>query len=149
MLDENELEQTVLSWLAGLGCTVLSGPNIAPSELLAERAEFGEVILKTRLRDALARLNPSLDATAIDEAIRKLLHPSHVSLIRNNHTIHNYLVNGVPVDIVRPDGGHGVTVGVIDFRLLQAVWCSPRSRSSSLRKRATPSPCSRTAGTSS
>ena len=63
----------------------------------------------------MARLNPSLDATAIDEAIRKLLHPSHVSLIRNNHTIHNYLVNGVPVDITRPDGGHGVTVRVIDF----------------------------------
>jgi type I restriction enzyme R subunit len=115
MLDENELEQTVLSWLNGLGCTVLAGPNIAPGELLAERAEFGEVVLKTRLRDALARLNPSLDATAIDEAIRKLLHPSHVSLIRNNHTIHNYLVNGVPIDIVRPDGGHGVTVRVIDF----------------------------------
>jgi type I restriction enzyme, R subunit len=115
MLDENELEQTVLSWLNGLGCTVLSGPTIAPGELLAERAGFGEVVLKTRLRDALARLNPVLDATAIDEAIRKLLHPSHVSLIRNNHTIHNYLVNGVPVDIVRPDGGHGVTVRVINF----------------------------------
>jgi len=115
MLDENELEQTVLSWLNGLGCTVLAGPSIAPGELLAERAEFGEVVLKTRLRDALARLNPSIDETIIDEVIRKLLHPSHVSLIRNNHTSHNYLVNGVPVDIVRPDGGHGVTVRVIDF----------------------------------
>ena len=115
MLDENELEQTVLSWLNGLGCTVLSGPSIAPGELLAERADFGEVVLKTRLRDALVRLNPSLDETTIDEAIRKLLHPSHVSLIRNNHTSHNYLVNGVPIDIVRADGGHGVTVRVIDF----------------------------------
>jgi len=115
MLDENELEQTVLSWLNGLGCTVLSGPSIAPGELLAERAEFGEVVLKTRLRDALARLNPSLDETTIDEAIRRLLNSSHVSLIKNNHTSHNYLVNGVPIDIVRPDGGHGVTVRVIDF----------------------------------
>ena len=49
MLNENDLEQTVLSWLNGLGCTVLSGPSIAPGELLAERAEFGEVVLKTRL----------------------------------------------------------------------------------------------------
>ncbi len=115
MLDENELEQTVLSWLNWLGCTVLSGPSIAPGELLAERAEFGEVVLKARLRDAVVRLNPRLDATAMDEAIRKLLHPAHVSLIRNNHTIHNYLVSGVPIDIVRSDGGHGVTVRVIDF----------------------------------
>lgn len=115
MLDENELEQTVLSWLSELGCTVLCGPDIAPDELLAERTEFGEVVLKRRLSDALARLNPALDPTAIDEAIRKLLHPSHVSLIRNNHTTHNFLVNGVPIDIVRPDGGHGVTVRVIDF----------------------------------
>ncbi|MEK6742231.1 MAG: type I restriction endonuclease subunit R [Nitrospirota bacterium] len=115
MLDENELEQTVLSWLNGLGCTVLAGQSIAPGELLAERAEFGEVVLKKRLRDALSRFNLSFDQNAIDEAIRKLLHPSQVSLIRNNHTIHNYLVNGVPIDIVRPDGGHGVTVRVIDF----------------------------------
>ncbi len=115
MLDENELEQTVLSWLNGLGCAVLSGPSIAPGELLAERAEFGEVVLKARLRDTMSRLNPSLDETIIGEAIRKLLHPAQVSLIRNNHTIHNYLVNGVPVDVVRPDGGHGVTVRVIDF----------------------------------
>jgi type I restriction enzyme R subunit len=115
MLTENDLEQTVLSWLNGLGCAVLAGLDIAPGELLAERADFGEVVLKTRLHDALARLNPSLDASVIDEAIRKLLQPSHVSLIRNNHTIHNYIVNGVPIDIVRPDGGHGVTVRVIDF----------------------------------
>ncbi len=114
-MNESTIEDIVLDWLTGLGCTILAGPDIAPGELLAERASFGEVALKARLRDALARLNPALDATAIDEAIRKLLHPSHVSLIRNNHTIHNYLVNGVPVDIVRPDGGHGVTVRVIDF----------------------------------
>jgi type I restriction enzyme R subunit len=114
-MDESAIENITLDWLKELGCTVLSGPSIAPGELLAERSEFGEVVLNGRLRDALAQLNPSLDATAIDEAIRKLLHPSHVSLIRNNHTIHNYLVNGVPVDIVRPDGGHGVTVRVIDF----------------------------------
>lgn len=115
MLDENELEQTVLSWLSGLGFTCLCGPDIAPGELLAERTDFGEVVLKRRLSNALTKLNPSLDASAIDEAVRKLLHPSHVSLIRNNHAIHNFLVNGVPVDIVRPDGGHGVTVRVIDF----------------------------------
>ncbi len=115
MFTENDLEQTVLSWLNGLGCTVLAGPDIAPGELLAERAVFGEVVLKTRLRDAMVRLNPSLDEDAIDDAVRKLLHPSHVSLIRNNHTIHNYLVNGVSVDVLRPDGGHGVTVRVIDF----------------------------------
>ncbi|MDA8422419.1 MAG: type I restriction endonuclease subunit R, partial [Nitrospiraceae bacterium] len=115
MLNENDLEQTVLSWMKGLGFTCLCGPDIAPGELLAERAEFGEVVLRRRLTDALIHLNPSLDPSAIDEAIRKLLHPSHVSLVRNNHTIHNYLINGVPIDITRPDGGHGVMVRVIDF----------------------------------
>ena len=115
MLNENDLEQTVLSWMKGLGFICLCGPDIAPGELLAERAEFGEVVLRKRLTDALTHLNRSLDPSAIEEAIRKLLHPAHVSQIRNNHTIHSYLVNGVPVDIVRPDGGHGVTVRVIDF----------------------------------
>jgi len=65
LLTEDDLEQTVLSCLNGLGCKVLFSPDIAPDELLDERVDFSEVVLKTRLAGAVARLHPSLDAMDI------------------------------------------------------------------------------------
>ena len=41
----------------------------------AERADYGEVVLERRLRDALATLNPGLPADALDDAYRKLTRP--------------------------------------------------------------------------
>ena len=49
-----------LSWLKGKGWSAAHGPDIAPGVPGAERAEYGEVVLEQRLRDALARLNPNL-----------------------------------------------------------------------------------------
>ena len=112
---ESVVEDAALAWLEALGYTVKHGPKIAPGEPASERSDFGEVILEGCLHTALQRLNPDLDETAIEEAIRKLRHPSHVSFLRNNHDLHHFLMNGVPLDIVREDGGHGVTVKVIDF----------------------------------
>ncbi len=112
---ESIAEDAALDWLQKLGFEVKHGPEIAPTEPSAERSAFGEVILESRLCDSLYRLNPHLDDMAIEEAVRKLRYPSHASFLRNNHAFHHFLVNGVPLDIVREDGGHGVTVKVVDF----------------------------------
>ena len=115
MITEDAVEQATLGWLGELGYRAVAGPDIAPGEPKSERADFGDVILEGRLRAALRRLNSWLDAAALDETVRKLRHPAHVALARNNHAIHGHLVNGVPLDIVRDDGGHGAMAQVIDF----------------------------------
>ena len=48
-----------MDWLASLDWAVLDGPDIAPDTPAAERADYGDVVLTTRLRSALARLNPT------------------------------------------------------------------------------------------
>lgn len=41
----------------GFGYSVLHGPNIAPGELVAERNDYGRLVLEDRLRDtALPKL---------------------------------------------------------------------------------------------
>jgi len=45
---ESVVEEAALSWLAGLGYTILSGPTIAPGQLAAERASHEEVVLAWR-----------------------------------------------------------------------------------------------------
>ncbi len=112
---ESILEEATLAWMESTGWQVSHGFSTISGEPTAERSDFGEVILEGCLRTALLRLNLDLDEIAINETVRKLRHPSHLSFLRNNHAFHHFLVNGVPLDIVREDGGRGVTVKVIDF----------------------------------
>lgn len=52
---ESVVEQAALAWLEGIGWRVTHGPDIAPDMPAAERADYGEVVLAQRLRDALVR----------------------------------------------------------------------------------------------
>ena len=55
---ESVVEQATLAWLESSGWTVANGPGIAPDTPGAERAEYREVVLEGRLRDALAGSTP-------------------------------------------------------------------------------------------
>jgi len=115
-LTESEIESAALAWLAGLGYQPVNGLEIAPGEAMAERNDYGEVVLAQRLRDALARLNPELPPEALEDAFRKLTLPDSPSLVANNHVIHKYLVEGVPVEYQRKDGSiGGDLVRVLDY----------------------------------
>ena len=113
---ESVVEQAALAWLESLGYTILSGLEIAPGESQAERANYGQVVLERRLRQALQRLNQRVPVDALEEAFRKLTLQDLPSLIANNHVLHRYLVEGVPVEYQRPDGSIGGNlVNVLDY----------------------------------
>lgn len=113
---ESVVEQAALAWLEGLGYHVMQGPDIAPGELQAERDDYRQVVLDGRLRWALDRLNSSIPPDAVEEAFRKLTRPDLPALAANNHLIHRYLVEGVPVEYQRADGSiGGDLVRVFDY----------------------------------
>ena len=101
---ETDVEEAALEWLEGLGYSVLSGPEIAPGEPDSERDTYSDVVLETRLRLALLRLNPNVPSAALEDALRNILRADSPSLIANNHRFHRYLVNGVPVEHTATDG---------------------------------------------
>ena len=113
---ESTIEDAGLNWLAGLGWSIVHGPDIAPDTTGAERADYDEVLLARRLRDALARLNPDLPAAALDDAFRKLTHPEGSTLEARNRAFHRMAVDGVTVEH-RTDNGaiRGAQARVIDF----------------------------------
>src|ERR1700675_877115 len=115
---ESVVEEAALEWLAGLGYTVLHGPEIAAGEPGAERTDpsYRDVVLQTRLRKALERLNPRLPHEAIDDAFRRLTWADGPSHVTRNHAFHQKLVDGVTVEYTRPDGSiGGALVHVFDF----------------------------------
>jgi type I restriction enzyme R subunit len=113
---ESVIEDAALAWLESLGWMVKGGLDIAPGELTAERADYGQVVLEHRLQDSLARINPQLSAEAINDAFRKIKQPEGPTLDMRNRAVHRLLVDGVTVEYRRPDGSiGGAQVKVLDF----------------------------------
>ena len=99
-LTESDVEQAALAWLESVGWQTAHGPDLMPNE----RADYGNVILAGRLRDAIAHLNPQLPAKAWDDAFTKLTYPTGPNLVTRNRDFHRMLVNGVTVEYRTEDG---------------------------------------------
>ena len=101
---EATVEAATLDWFGELGYEKKYGPDIEPGELYAERAGFDDVVLLERLRMAMSRVNPTIPAEALEEAIRKVTRTESPSLVENNRRFHRMLVDGVPVEYRARDG---------------------------------------------
>ena len=113
---ESVVEQAALTWLESVGWQIRDGAEIASGEPAAERDDYAQVVLVQRLRDALARLNPTLPADALDDAFRKLTRPEGTDHIVRNRALHRILVNGVTVEYRDADGEiRGAQARIIDF----------------------------------
>lgn len=107
-ISESMLEDTCLDWLQELGWDRIHGPDIAPDAPNAERLSYSEVILKERLRAALARINPEVPPSGIDEAVKKLLAADSPNLIVNNRNFHRCLTDGIDVEVTSKNEYGGV-----------------------------------------
>ena len=115
-ISEATVEDAALAYLENIGWTIAHGPDIAPGAATEERTDYGQVILEQRLRDALARLNPSLPTDTLDDAFRKLTLPVGATLEARNRTFHRMLVDGVTVEYRADDGSiRGMQAQVINF----------------------------------
>src|SRR3954452_17597979 len=103
-MKESDLELLTKDELAAVGWTTAYGPDIAPGEPAAERADYRDVVLAGRLRAAVARLNPALPAEAVDDVVKTLLRPESQSVLAENWRGYQLLTQGVPVDYQDADG---------------------------------------------
>ena len=118
---ESHVEEAALEWLSGLGYAVLHGPDISPEGSNPERVSHDQVLLTERLCEALERLNPHLPAETLEEVLRKVRQTETPSLVEENRRLHRYLIEGVPVEVVREDGSiDGDVARLIDFADVEA-----------------------------
>ena len=115
-LSEFDVEDFGLSVLRSSAGRFARGQEIEPGGAHAEREDYGQVVLATRLRDALARLNPGLSAEVLEEAFRRLTRPPGAELVHRNREAHRMLTNGVTVEYRDATGTiRGALGRAIDF----------------------------------
>lgn len=113
-ITENDIEEIAISYLKNLGYDYLPGIEIGPDGEHPER-QYSDVVLITRLRDAIDKLNPQLPQDAKEDALKKVLRTNSSVLLINNETFHKYLTEGVDVEIRTESGIRGEKVYLIDF----------------------------------
>ena len=113
---EDSAEQLCLEWLEDLGYTRLHGPDISPGGANQERGSYFDVVLRDRLDHALGTINPDIMPPILEEAGRRVFYLSSASLVAANREFHTLLLDGVPIEITRPDGSTAYElVKLIDF----------------------------------
>lgn len=113
-ITENEIEEIALSYLESLGYSYLLGTDISPDGEHPER-QYNEVVLATRLRDAIDKLNPTITQDAKEDALKKVLRTDSPNLLINNESFHRYLTDGVDVEVRTESGIRGEKVYIVDF----------------------------------
>lgn len=114
-MTEDDFEKLAITWFQGAGWDFAYGPDIAPDSNTPERSDYRQVHLPRELRSALARLNPGVPASILDDVARQLATLDHPSLIQSNRAFHEALIAGVPVEVEIAGEQRGDRVQVIDF----------------------------------
>lgn len=113
-ITENEIEEIAISYMESFGYEYIFGTDISPDGEHPER-QYNEVILTTRLRDAIDKLNPTISQDAKEDALKKVLRTDSPNLLINNETFHKYLTQGVDVEVRTIAGIRGQKVYIVDF----------------------------------
>jgi len=129
ILTENDIELATLEDLVAMGYEYIHGGVIAPDSPASERQSYSDVILESRLSQAIQHLNPDVPLQARQQALREVLRIKSPDLLADNEAFHKLLIEGVPVTYKSPlssrrgDGGeiHDL-VWLIDFD----VWTNNR-----------------------
>lgn len=112
---ESEVEEATIEWFVELGYAYACGPELLPDGDAPERDERTS-FLEGRLRSAIARLNPTLPLSAVEDAFRKVTRFSSPSLVMSNRLLHRMVVDGVTVEYARVNGTiSGAQARVVDF----------------------------------
>jgi type I restriction enzyme R subunit len=89
---EDQWEELALEVLGELGWKPLRGVDIAPGS--GERQNWDELVIPTRLLEAMRNLNPTVPAEYLQQALGEITSPKSTDAITENHRLHGYLVDG-------------------------------------------------------
>jgi len=113
-MSEAAWEALAMDTLGELGWEPIEGKLIAPGS--GQRESWSDPVIPGRLRGALARINPQLPLSAVDETVALVLTPASQDLLTENHRLHEYLTRGIRSVVYADDYGaeQNPTIRLID-----------------------------------
>ena len=113
--DEYDLvELPALTQLQSLGWEYIDGAELAP-DASKERASLSDVVLRSRLEDAIKRINPWINETNLNQVVRSFTNIQKSTLLEANQWVWETLTQYISVEQDLGKGRKGQTVKVIDF----------------------------------
>ena len=106
-INENTLEQVIISELKEKGYEYLYGPEID--------RDYHEVILKDYFESAMFKINPGITVEIVEETYKTIKNIGLLKLEDMNAAFHKYLIEGVPVAYRLNGEAATFTVHLIDF----------------------------------
>ena len=94
-MNEQQLEDLCIGWFQETGWQLVHGPDIVLEGVSPERVDFRNVILRDRLLAALARINPHIPASALEQAAHIVQTVSAPQAVARNRSFHRPLLSGV------------------------------------------------------
>jgi type I restriction enzyme, R subunit len=115
-MSEADWEQFVTEELAELAWEPKDGKEIAKGS--GERESWSELIIPPRLRDAIARINPGLPLSAVEDAVKIVLTATSREARTENYRMHEFLTRGIRSVLYTDEYGaeRNPTVWLIDQR---------------------------------
>ena len=114
-ITENVIEKFCIELLEKQGYEYIYAPDIAPDSDNPLRSDFEDVLLSSRLSDAVARINPTIPRDAHQEAIKEISRIHSPELLTNNEAFHRMLTEGVKVSYHQDGNQRGDLVWLVDF----------------------------------
>ena len=108
-VNENTLEQAIISELQAKGYEYLYGPDVERDE------DRHDVILEDCFRASVTNINPGIKQDIISEAYKAIKNLGLLKLEQLNEAFHKYLLEGVPVPYQKDGESRTFTVKLIDF----------------------------------
>jgi type I restriction enzyme R subunit len=99
---EADWEGAAKERLGELDWKPLEGQSIAPGS--GERDSWAELLIRPRLLEALRRLNPTVPAQYLQQALAEIASPTSNDPLAENHRIHDCLVDGYRLSYIDTDG---------------------------------------------
>lgn len=106
-VNENTLEQAIISELQEKGYEYMYGPDID--------RDYHEVILEDCFRESIFKINPGITTEMISEAYKEIKNLGLLKIEDLNASFHKYVVEGVPVPYQKNNENRTFTVKLIDF----------------------------------
>ena len=112
---EDLLEEAAIEILQSLGYDYVFGPDISLGGDYEERLDYREVVLSSRVKDALFRINKGIPAEALEEAYRRIITFNSPMLEENNRSFHRLLTEGIDVSFAEDGNIRTKNVQIVDF----------------------------------